>query len=164
MLVGTHWVLGHELANSFWRNIAYSGGCHILFSICYFYQFTCLCTDCYDLSALLGCLFSVFIKRIIYKCLNVCLLNYTAFWLVRRTTYRTSTYLSVLLILVHTFSGIVQASLVACFDTFDTIFRTINSIFSTSFKVLHNVLGTITLNIRYVYVYHYTYLVHPKHH
>ena len=44
-----------------------------------FYNLTCLCYDFYGLSALFGCWSSVFIRRIIYKCLHVCPFDNKAF-------------------------------------------------------------------------------------
>ena len=38
----------------------------------------CLCIDFYDLSAWWGCVFVVYIRRFIYKFLNVCHFDYTA--------------------------------------------------------------------------------------
>ena len=40
---------------------------------------TCLCNTFYDLSTLVGCWSSVYIRRIIYTFLNVCPVDYTAF-------------------------------------------------------------------------------------
>ena len=51
----------------------------ILFLIYCFYHLTCLCNNFYGLSALVGCWLSAFIRRIIYKFLNVCPFDYTAF-------------------------------------------------------------------------------------
>ena len=42
-----------------------------------FHHLTCLCNNCYGLSALAGCLSSAFIRRIIYTFLNVCPFDYT---------------------------------------------------------------------------------------
>ena len=53
---------------------------HILLNIherCY--HLTFLCNNFYGLSALVGCWSSVFIRRIIYKFLNMCPFDYTAF-------------------------------------------------------------------------------------
>ena len=47
--------------------------------IYYIYHLTCLCKNFHDLSALVGCLFSVFIRRVNYTFLNVCPFRYTAF-------------------------------------------------------------------------------------
>ena len=44
-----------------------------------FYHLTCLCNNSYGLSALFGCWSSAFLRRIIYKFLNVCPFDYTAF-------------------------------------------------------------------------------------
>ena len=44
-----------------------------------FSHLTCLCYNFYGLSALVGCWSSAFISRIIYKFLNVCPFDYTAF-------------------------------------------------------------------------------------
>ena len=43
------------------------------------YHLTCLCNNFYGLCALVGCWFSAFIRMIIYKFLNVCPFDYTAF-------------------------------------------------------------------------------------
>ena len=37
-----------------------------------------MCTDFYDLSVWCGCWFVVYIRRVIYKFLNVCTFDYTA--------------------------------------------------------------------------------------
>ena len=50
-----------------------------IFLIYCFYHHTCLCNTFYGLSALVGCWSSAFITRIIYKFLNVCSFDYTAF-------------------------------------------------------------------------------------
>ena len=42
------------------------------------YHLCCTCIDFYDLSAWGGCLFDVYIRRFIYKCLNICLFDCTA--------------------------------------------------------------------------------------
>ena len=49
-----------------------------------FYYLRCLCNDFNGLSALVGCWFSVIIRRIIYKFSNVCPFDYTAFGLFGR--------------------------------------------------------------------------------
>ena len=78
LLVGTLLVLGPELA--FRRaEHSHSGGCLYIFLICCFYHLTCLCYNLYGLSALVGCWSLAFIRRIIYKFLNVCPFDYTAF-------------------------------------------------------------------------------------
>ena len=64
------------LQTNFWRMSLYIFD--ILFRQ-YFYHLTRLRNNCYGLVALVGCWFSVFIKRIIYKFLNVCPFDYTAF-------------------------------------------------------------------------------------
>ena len=46
--------------------------------MCCFSHLRCLCKDCRGISALVGCWYSVFIKMIIYKPLNVCPFYYTA--------------------------------------------------------------------------------------
>ena len=56
-----------------WRMYIY------LFWIYCFYHLTCLCDNFYGLSALVGCWSSFFIKRIIYKFLNVYPFDNTAF-------------------------------------------------------------------------------------
>ena len=45
----------------------------------YYYMYICLCTTFYDISTFVGCFSSVSIKRIIYKFLNMCPFDYTAF-------------------------------------------------------------------------------------
>ena len=62
-----------------WRSIAYSGRCLLIFLIYCFYHHTCLCNNFYGLPALVGCWSSAFIRRIIYKFLNVCPFYYTNF-------------------------------------------------------------------------------------
>ena len=42
------------------------------------FEFDCLCIDFYDISAWCGCWFVVYIRRFIYKFLNVCPSDYTA--------------------------------------------------------------------------------------
>ena len=61
------------------QSIAYYGGCLYIFLINCFYHLTCLCNNFYGLSALVGCWSLVFIRRIIYKFLNVCPFDYTGF-------------------------------------------------------------------------------------
>ena len=51
---------------------------YILLLYC-FYHLTCLCKKNYGLSTLVGYWSSAFIKRIIYKFLNACPIDYTAF-------------------------------------------------------------------------------------
>ena len=58
---------------------SHSGGCLYIFLINSFYHLTCLCNNFYGLSALVGLWSSAFIRRIIYKFLNVCPYDYTAF-------------------------------------------------------------------------------------
>ena len=78
LLVGTPLVLGPELASRrtehslLWRMSLY------IFDILFFH-FTCLCNNFYGLSALVGCWSSAFIRKIIYKFLNACPFDYTAF-------------------------------------------------------------------------------------
>ena len=79
LLVGTPLVLGPELASIraehslLWRMSFY------IFLIYCFYHLTCLCNNFYGLSAFVGCWFLAFIRMIIYKFLNVCPFDYTAF-------------------------------------------------------------------------------------
>ena len=50
--------------------------------ICFIYCFDhlkCLCNTFYGLSALVDCWSSTFVRRIIYKFLNICPFDYTAF-------------------------------------------------------------------------------------
>ena len=61
------------------RSIAYSVGCVYMFLIYCFYHLTFLSNNFYGLSTLVGCWLSVFIRRNIYKFLNVCPFNYIAF-------------------------------------------------------------------------------------
>ena len=61
------------------RGIAYSGGCLHICLIYGFYHLTSLCNNSYGLSALVGCWYSIFIRRIVYKFLNACPFDYTAF-------------------------------------------------------------------------------------
>ena len=49
-----------------------------IFLINNIYHLCCLCIDFYDLSTWGGCWFIVYIKRFIYKFLNVCSFDYTA--------------------------------------------------------------------------------------
>ena len=49
-----------------------------IFLIYNIYYLCCLCIDFYDLSAWCGCWFVVYIRRFIYKFLNVCPFDYTA--------------------------------------------------------------------------------------
>ena len=49
-----------------------------IFLLNYIYHLCFTCIAFYDLSALGGCWFIVFIRRFIYKCLNVCPFDYTA--------------------------------------------------------------------------------------
>ena len=44
----------------------------------YYLLTMCLCIDFYDLSTWCGCWFVVYIRRFIYKFLNVCPFDYTA--------------------------------------------------------------------------------------
>ena len=60
--------------------IAYSSWCLLIYILIYcFYHLTYLWNNFYGLSALVGCWSSAFIRRIIYKLLNVCPFDYTAF-------------------------------------------------------------------------------------
>ena len=83
LLVGTLLVIGPELTSwraehsLLWRMSLY------IFDIV-FYHLTCSCHTFYALSALAGCWSSVFIRRIIYKFLNICSFDYIALWLVGR--------------------------------------------------------------------------------
>ena len=77
-LVGTPLVLGPELASRLAEH-SHSGGCFYIFLIYCFYHLTRLCNNFYGLSTLVGCSSSAFIRRIIYKFLNVCPFDYTAF-------------------------------------------------------------------------------------
>ena len=45
----------------------------------YFYHLTCLCNTFYGLSALVSCWSSAFVRRVIFKFLNVCPFDFTAF-------------------------------------------------------------------------------------
>ena len=78
LLVGTPLVLGPELAS---RRAEHSLLCRMsLYILIYcFYHLTCLCNNFYGLSALVCCWSSAFIRRIIFKILNVCHFDYTAF-------------------------------------------------------------------------------------
>ena len=49
-----------------------------IFLIYNIYYLCCLCIDFYDLSGCCGCLFVVYVRRFIYKFLNVCPFDYTA--------------------------------------------------------------------------------------
>ena len=49
-----------------------------IFLLYHIYHLCCTCIDFYDLSAWGGCWFDVFIRRLIYKFLNVCPFDYTA--------------------------------------------------------------------------------------
>ena len=49
-----------------------------IFLLYYIYYLCFTCTDFYDLSAWGGCWFVVYIRRFIYKFLNVCPFDYTA--------------------------------------------------------------------------------------
>ena len=76
LLVGTPFVLGPELAFRQAEH-SHSGVCLYIFLKYCFYHLTCLCNNFYGLSALVGCWSSAFIRRIIYKFLNVCPFDYT---------------------------------------------------------------------------------------
>ena len=49
-----------------------------IFLIYNIYKLCCVCIDFYDLSVWCGCWFVVYIRRFIYKFLNVCPFDYTA--------------------------------------------------------------------------------------
>ena len=78
LLVGTPLVPGPELASRRAEH-NHSGGCLYIFLIYCFHHLTCLCNNCYDLSALVGCWSSAFIRMIIYKFSNVCPFDYASF-------------------------------------------------------------------------------------
>ena len=78
LLVGTPLVLVAKLASRR-ADHSHSSGCLDIFLIYCFYHLTCLCNNVYDLSVLAGCWPSAFIRMIIYKFLNVCPFDYTAF-------------------------------------------------------------------------------------
>ena len=79
LLVGTPLDLGPELASRRAEH-SHSGGCLNIFSISCFYDLTYLCNNFYDLSVLVGCWSSAFIRRnFFYKFLIVCPFDYTAF-------------------------------------------------------------------------------------
>ena len=77
-LVGTPSVLGPELASRRAEH-SHSGGCLYIFLIYCFYHLTYLWNNYYGLSALVGCWSLAFLRRIIYKLLNVCPFDYMAF-------------------------------------------------------------------------------------
>ena len=69
------------------RSTAYFNGRHYIFLI-YFYITIHVCVlHFYDLSTLVGCWSSVYIRRIIYKFLNVCPFDYTAVAVSERVGY-----------------------------------------------------------------------------
>ena len=78
LLVGTPLVLPPELGSRRAEH-SHSGGYLYIFLMYCFYNLTCSCNNSYRLSALVGCWSLAFIRRIIYKFLNVCLFYYTAF-------------------------------------------------------------------------------------
>ena len=78
LLFGTLLVLGPELLPD-GRNIAFSGGCLYKFLIYCFYHLTNLCKTFYDLSGLVCCWSSAFIRRYISKCLIVSPFDNTVF-------------------------------------------------------------------------------------
>ena len=53
-------------------------GCHYIFLLYYIYHLCFTCIDFYDLSAWAGFWFVVYIRRFIYRFLNVCPFDYTA--------------------------------------------------------------------------------------
>ena len=73
LLVGTPSAIRHELASR-WaeHSLPYSDVSIYIYHLC----FTCI--NFYDLSAWDGCWFIVFLRRFIYKFLNVCPFDYTA--------------------------------------------------------------------------------------
>ena len=77
LLVGTPLVLGPELASRLVEH-SHSGGCHYIFLI-YCFLSPYMCNNFYGLSTSVGCWSSAFTRRIIYKFLNVCPFDYTAF-------------------------------------------------------------------------------------
>ena len=77
LLVGTPLVLGPEL-DSRRAEHSHSGGCHYIFLI-YCFLSPYMCNNFYGLSTSVGCWSSAFTRRIIYKFLNVCPFDYTAF-------------------------------------------------------------------------------------
>ena len=77
LLVGTPLVLGPELASRRAEH-SHSGGCHYIFLI-YCFLSPYMCNNFYGLSTSVGCWSSAFTRRIIYKFLNVCPFDYTAF-------------------------------------------------------------------------------------
>ena len=77
LLVGTPLVLGPELASRRAEH-SHSGGCHYIFLI-YCFLSPYMCNNFYGLSTSVGCWSSAFTRRTIYKFLNVCPFDYTAF-------------------------------------------------------------------------------------
>ena len=63
------------------RSEAYSGGCLYISLIYCLYHLIYACNNFNRLSAFVGCWSSVFIRRIINRCLNVCPFDYTVLWL-----------------------------------------------------------------------------------
>ena len=61
------------------RSTAYFNGCPFIFLIYYYINIYVCVPHFYDLSSLVGSWSSVSIRRIIYKFLNVCPFDYTAF-------------------------------------------------------------------------------------
>ena len=79
LLVGTPSAIIPELAFSRAEHSRpYSDVAKYIFLIYTIYLLYCLCIDFYDLSAWCGCWFVVYIRRCIYKFLNVCPFDYTA--------------------------------------------------------------------------------------
>ena len=61
------------------RSIACPVGMSLfIFLLYYIYHLCFMCIDCYDLSAWGSCWFVVYIRRFIYKFLNMCSFDYTA--------------------------------------------------------------------------------------
>ena len=77
IVIGTPLVLGPELASRRAEH-SHSGGCHYIFLI-YCFLSPYMCNNFYGLSTSVGCWSSAFTWRIIYKFLNVCPFDYTAF-------------------------------------------------------------------------------------
>ena len=78
LLVGTLLVIEAALASKWAEHSLLKRMSLYTFYILHFHLI-CLCNDFYGLSALVGCLSLVFISRIIYKFLNECPFDYTAF-------------------------------------------------------------------------------------
>ena len=79
LLVGTPSVIRPELAFSrAEHSLPYSDVTIYIFLLYYIYHLCFTCIDFYDLSIWGGCLFVAYIRRFIYKFLNVCPFDYTA--------------------------------------------------------------------------------------